>query len=535
MSSHNLTTCLANCLPRNVAVRAYHISTNPTKTDPIFSAAPSQPEQSTYCESHFLVIATPNTPDRGELAILAIEILIFTTPTLTTVFVSKADSTGYASLLQLPPGSASPIKSLVQAFISFLLHPRLSAARVVLSLFARAQDQYLFPGSIDNSEKHVLDDRQLIKWWCRICDTVWRRYADTQSEQTISAHLVIPGLEKSETKAYFPPSSRNDSVHDPKWINDYPVAALAVNNDLPPRCLIPRLPDDPKSRFLTDLDLDHVGQDGHWRTIKTLDQFWEFMSYRQECSAGRLVGFLWIAFLRPEAVNRAMQGSGESTTANDVPYHEPQLPTPGDSQQQRGQPYAPPALGGLAEIIQEHSPPPSSPLLAPIDDEDLASAQQVEMTGLPVPDNGDNLNEAVKRSSTADCLDGQPRFLETRGQIVTDGDTYEGLIDALLELDFTGQAAAAQSTAKWVSTVLERTGKDSFGLDIVGSLDREIITTRTVADEGIPPPVATMLMGVRKKRKPEATALPEEPAAAPQTNVLSASLMRKKPKIDKTA
>src|SRR6266487_4672259 len=32
---------------------------------------------------------------------------------------------------------------------------------------AWAQGQYLFPGSVENSRKHILNDRGLVKWWCR--------------------------------------------------------------------------------------------------------------------------------------------------------------------------------------------------------------------------------------------------------------------------------------------------------------------------------------------------------------------------------
>ncbi|KAK5240099.1 hypothetical protein LTR16_011110, partial [Cryomyces antarcticus] len=35
---------------------------------------------------------------------------------------------------------------------------------------------------------------------------------------------------------------------------------------------------------------------GQWKSVKTLEQFWEMMAYRQECSSGRLVGFIWVVF-----------------------------------------------------------------------------------------------------------------------------------------------------------------------------------------------------------------------------------------------
>lgn len=529
MTSKLLGAHLAEALPRGVAVRTYHISTTPTKTDPIFSAAPSQPEETTYRESHFLVIATPKCEDRGELAIVALEILIFSTPALTTVFVSKADSTGYGSLLKSSNGdNASITKPVIQAFINFLLEPRLTESRVVLSLFARSQDQYLFPGSVDNSEKHVLDDRQLIKWWSRVSDAVLRPHVTEDQDQQISAHLVVPGLEKGETKAFFPPSSRTDASGAPRWSNDYPVDSLTVDASLPPRCLIPRLPDDPKSRFLTDLDTDYVAEDGHWRTVKTLDQFWEFMSYRQECSAGRLVGFLWVTFIRPDDIANE-QRSGPIEPSEDIlPRQETLLPTPGDSQNQNGAPYPPPAIDELGDLLRPHSPPPSSPLRALLADDDAndtphpGAEETVPLASVTVPaEQPPQPREVAVRWPTT-----------TRGQIVTDADTYDDIVDVLLHLDFTGQAAAAESTSKWVANVCEKTETTAFGVTIEGTL--ETAAPRSVGVNGSSDkPSVTMLTGVRKKRKPEdSTIVPATAESQPAANVLSTGIVRKKPKVD---
>ncbi|KPI36478.1 Histone acetyltransferase [Cyphellophora attinorum] len=537
-SSASLSARLADALPRGTKARAYHISTTPAKTDAIYSAAPSQPEQTTYCESHFLVLATPRQADRDELAILALEVLIFTTPALTTVFVSKADSTGYASLLEVPRGQPSPIKSVVQAFIDFLLEPRLVESRVALSLFARAQDQYLFPGSIDNPGKHVLDDRQLIKWWCRITDAVWRPHASDESstEQEISAHLLIPGLEKGETRAFFPPSSHRDPVVSPKWTNDYPVGLLATDRRLPVRCLIPRLPDDPKSRFLGDLDLDHVGSDGQWRTIKTLDQFWEFMSYRQECSAGRLVGFLWVVFVRPQEPSRPSRGFDQApdhAPSTSSSFCVPQLPTPRDSQsqQQEVEEHSPAGIGRLEQALQTDSPPPSSP----------PSVHETSEINSNVPQTNDEKATGLESNEVATDEGALEHGVEvqwpssTQGQVLLNADTYENIIDGLLRLDFTGEIAAAQSTTKWVSSVLEKSGPADFGLDTVGTRS---ISTPTTAETSASATatVPTMLLGVRKKRKQDQddTAPPTEPPTiGPTVNVLSAGLVKKKPKVDK--
>jgi regulator of Ty1 transposition protein 109 len=536
--SAGLSARLAEALPCGTRARAYHLSTTPAKTDALYSAAPSHPEEITYCESHFLILATPRQADRNELAILALEVLTFTTPALTTVFVSKADSTGYASLLEVPRGQPSPIKSVVQAFIDFLLEPRLVESRVALSLFARAQDQYLFPGSIDNPGKHVLDDRQLIKWWCRITDGVWRSHASNESstEQEISAHLLIPGLEKGETRAFFPPSSQRDPASSPKWTNDYPVGLLATDSSLPVRCLIPRLPDDPKSRFLGDLDLDHVGTDGQWRTIKTLDQFWEFMSYRQECSAGRLVGFLWVVFIRPHEPSRptrsAYQEPNHAPSASSS-FCEPQLPTPRDSQsrQQVVEEHPRVAIEQLGQALQTGSPPPSSP--PPV------SGTSEANSNAPQPDGEAATSVETKNPATSEQVfehGAEVRWPSpTRGQILMSADTYESIVDVLLSLDFTGETAAADSTSKWVTSVLERTSSADFGLDIVGT---QSMSASSKAEPSAPntTTVPTMLLGVRKKRKPDqddVAPLAQSPTTGPAVHMLSAGLVKKKPKVDR--
>jgi regulator of Ty1 transposition protein 109 len=78
--------------------------------------------------------------DGKEVLVLAIEVLIYTTKHLTTIFVSKADSTGYLSLLSLPPSQTSPIRSITTTFLEYLIrHKQKQHVRLVLTLFARVK------------------------------------------------------------------------------------------------------------------------------------------------------------------------------------------------------------------------------------------------------------------------------------------------------------------------------------------------------------------------------------------------------------
>lgn len=530
-----LSRRLAEVLPRGIAIRAYHLSTPPTKSSVIFSAGPGQPEDATFCESHFLTIAVPKSDTHGELLILALEVLVFTTPALITVFVSKADSTGYGSLIRVPQGCPSITRSVVEVFISYLLEPRLVEPRVVLSLFARAQDQYLFPGSIENAEKHVLDDRQLIKWWCRVLDAVWRPLSLQSARQEITAHVVVPGTEKGETRAFFPPSSREDAAHASRWSNDYPAKLLAVDDSLPPRCLIPRLPDDPKARFLNDLDSDYIGPDGHWRSVKTVDQFWEFMAYRQECSAGRQVGFIWVTFVRPREIEKAGGEIATSASFASQIQDETILPTPADSQTRPSDARPPPSTlsDGLEKLQRPQSPPPSFPPLVPLDQFDPTRKPQHCTASEEV---GDQAVAPTHAEETPILPPVDIRWpASTRGQIVADVAIYDELIEVMLRLDFTGQDLAAESTNKWTTSVQGRTQTSEFGVDIVG-LAAPSTSTDPATSDSVPTKQPTMLMGVRKKRKPEdASSQGQVGPSAPAANVLSAGLVRKKPKTGETA
>ncbi|KAL3481810.1 histone acetylation protein-domain-containing protein [Aspergillus californicus] len=317
----DLGDLLAKVLPTDVKVTIRHISSTPTTSTALFAPSPGEKSEPSFCETHFLSASVVPTDrdDGAEIIVFGIEVLVYTTAHLTTIFISKADSTGHLHLLKTAQ-KTSVLRRISDTFLFFLVrtHQR-PGVRLVVSLFARAQNQYLFPGSIENTGKHVLDDRGLIKWWCRALDPILREYepesgsqeqkkVEESSKSSATAYLIVPGCDKFETRGFFPSSAKSDDKDWPRWLNAYPLRQLCMNPDAPPRCLVPRFPDDPKTRFLIDLDDElpesrgAVGS-GQWRSVKSLDQFWEMMSFRQECSAGRLVGFLWLVINPPGVVN----------------------------------------------------------------------------------------------------------------------------------------------------------------------------------------------------------------------------------------
>ncbi|KAL8798197.1 MAG: hypothetical protein Q9182_006870 [Xanthomendoza sp. 2 TL-2023] len=321
----SLESKLAAALPKSHRFVIHHLSTPPTASPAIYSAPPGQKQEATTCESHFLSVSINHND--CQIQVFALEILIYATHYLTTLFVSKADSTGYIHLLNLPKKTPSPLKTISSTFIAHLVKGRQRKDRqLVVSLFARAQDQYLFPGSIENPHKHVLDDRGLIKWWCRVLEPVLHVNKTPGSEDlhpnrpnpTASAYLRVPSCDLHETRSFFPPHVRHTPTLHSNWHADRdPLRDLSGRHPTDPeRCLIPRFPDDPKSRFVDELDEELTEphqhpltttptkktspskgpRPGRWKSVRSLAQFWELMAFRQECSSGRLVGFLWAVF-----------------------------------------------------------------------------------------------------------------------------------------------------------------------------------------------------------------------------------------------
>lgn len=112
---------LADALPNELSLLFHHVSTPPVLSSALFSAIPGRAEATTFCESHFLAASLPAeaSPTTGELLVFAIEVLVFTSQSLNTIFISKADSTGYLGLLKIQPGTPSIVKTICTTFLSF--------------------------------------------------------------------------------------------------------------------------------------------------------------------------------------------------------------------------------------------------------------------------------------------------------------------------------------------------------------------------------------------------------------------------------
>ncbi|KAL9117439.1 MAG: hypothetical protein Q9187_006027 [Circinaria calcarea] len=548
---------LAQDLPQELRFIVHHLSSPPTECPAIFSPPPGEDAEQTYCESHFLSVSVDH--NGSLLQAFAIEALIYTTRDLTTLFISKADSTGYLHLLHFPKAHGSPLRTCLTTFLFYLVESRYRpGVRLVISLFARAQDQYLFPGSIENDKKHVLDDRGLIRWWSEIVDAILRRYprkatealGDSNEQFDVlipEGYLKVPGCDLYETKSFLPANARLERGN-PLWKPEDPLRTIGKSPCVPERCLIPRFPDDPKARFLIDLDdelpenrtQDHESPSkgqapGKWRSVRSIEQFWEMMAFRQECAAGRLVGFIWGVLTPLKLVQRPYNALNHATEPAIRNYSgDIALPTPDHSQDQE-------RMSPLPESpLLKSSPPPELPRFP------LGSSQVQPLNSRPAAPlnletilSDDIVEHAPSILEEMDMVEKQGSSLSEayywpntcRGELVLAEADYKSVNDLLLTLDYADEILAATSTKEWVDAVAKAARVASWGLVVIGQkpfVNPILLEASAGTASSLPNP-----MMVRKKKRLNDTDLLsslDDKNSESLVKVLSSGLVRKKPK-----
>ncbi|OLN89066.1 Histone acetyltransferase [Colletotrichum chlorophyti] len=547
-SSALLLEKLSAVLPKGYRFGIYHLSTPPTKTDALYSAPPEEREDKTYCEKHFLAISIDTPPSRTttepelpakedcskKVLILALEVFIYTTAYSSTFFVSKADSTGYLQLLKLSKGTPSPIKEISSAFISYLIEQRRrKGIQSVVSLFARAQNQYLFPGSAEYGGKHVLDDRGLVKWWCKVLDPIVENppVGSRAPWGSVKAYLVIPGLDNYETKAFLPRTPNSAA----NWVLGHALEKISHYTKeydwVPARCLIPRFPDDPKSRFRDELDEEsakskQLKTTGVWKSVKSLDTFWEMMAFRQECSSGRLTGFIWVVF-DEEAEKPQLDCAA---VAN--------LPTPNPS----FDPTNPPTTPSKTKAARPTTPMSTPRKLFPVSPSGTPSKKRLDKGG------EEKKNKGKKRKKLRGVIKPrQPRIktqqrnylldkpissayyywpAEGRGRKIVDESDYKRVNELLLHLDFANLELATGSTRRWISEVGMG---ESWGLEVVGKRETSAPSPSEAAERSSTVAVNNLSGLIKRKRSQDSAANgSDEPAS--KVNILNTGLIRKKSK-----
>ena len=496
-------------LPKGFNCQVRYTHSPPKPCEPLFSPCPGMQPEKTRLASHFLTVSVPiadeaksvvnGSPNsQHQVLVFAMEVLVYSSQGLVTMFVSKADSTGH-----LPPRRPSPIKPIATTFMWWLATQqrrltKSAGTKLVISLFARAQSQYLFPGSADHGKKHVLDDRQLIRWWARVLDPLFSTTEMSDSPQglDLQGYMTVPGYHGIETKSFFP-SKHNSAEKSHNWSPGNPLIELAeargIPETAPTRCLLPRFPDDPKARFMQDLD-DEVGlvedagslaiaspskqKNGRWKTINDLERFWEAMEFRQECSSGRVVGFLWLVARPP--LNSSQEDRPDFARDASPSKNATITTTATDSENSQE-----------SQISRTSQKSKSSPhdkkrrkkLRGPI------KIRQPRLKG-----GSSNLSATSNPSDDASTHDGP--FLTQEG--------YDSAMSILLNLDFSSAAAAAHSTAKWVSEVSRMAGlkASEWALDVEGSA--EVVHSAAMSVGGSSQPATNDLGGLVRKKKRKA-------------------------------
>lgn len=331
MSDSVLENRLGAALPSSKSIKINHISSKPERCESLYLQDSGQPAEETHREKHFLLASVQQIPD-GIIPVYGLEVIVYTTAHLTTIFVSKADSTGFMHVAEWPEWASSPMTTIASVFLRLLADVfRRPNKRLVVSLFARSQHTYLFPGSGENAGKNVLSDSALIRWWARVMNLVMdldqleqddKIDQDQRSRKTKSVasqvYLRVPGCSAAETKRFVPKSLEDSSPFRSVSLAADPFKLLAPHANLPARCMIPHFYDDPKTRFAEELDgYDKLKSDGNWSSVTSLDEFWDLMQYRQECAAGKLVGFVWGVFTPSELDEQELVSRNSSSAAQD--------------------------------------------------------------------------------------------------------------------------------------------------------------------------------------------------------------------------
>ncbi|KAI3404456.2 RTT109 [Candida oxycetoniae] len=133
-----------------------------------------------------------------------------------------------------------------------------------LCLFTRSAQEYLFPDSLKNKYKHLINGQALLKWWIPIIDRVTKSWPIQR--------LIIPGSDKLATKRFI--------ADLPNWTQGHIFSeGLAVYS-------IPLFPDDPKGRFL-----EHLIVENRYNRVRTA-QFYQELGFRQEFLSNNLVSMI---------------------------------------------------------------------------------------------------------------------------------------------------------------------------------------------------------------------------------------------------
>ena len=351
----NLRDSLLSALKSLPGTRELHVHTlisAPSKTQELFPYASPRPR---VWQQHILILASEQlSATQPRVFVTAVEAYFFIIPSTRSgiLYVSKVDSTGQG---QKPSPTSTIVKELIRFYVDPCTRPNLGGTsslteQVWVHVFARSQRQYLFPNSGDFEGKKPLDGIKLCVWWKSVFESVAEQLSNRAAREEgdrIKLWHVLPGMDEleasqalssaSSTNSKRPSSSNRSSI---AWTYGHPSTQnLGDGDSIPLPCppdskggasgtglnlgrLIPSFDDDPKARFMDEIahttnsdvikspvrkkvkraadeDIHEVekesSQMGELEKV-TAEEYWERMSFRQECSAGVITGFFAMGY-----------------------------------------------------------------------------------------------------------------------------------------------------------------------------------------------------------------------------------------------
>ncbi|KAL5501407.1 hypothetical protein ACEPAH_8667 [Sanghuangporus vaninii] len=330
----------------------------------IFASEQVDIDQSARAEAESKSGSQSTPTESQHVFVTAIEATLFHIPATTSaiLYVAKVDSTGQGK-------RPSPTTALVRALISFYASPetrptKLRGTTLWIHLFARAERQYLFPNSAEHPSKKPLNDVKLCLWWKRLLGRTVQELGHDAGDARL--YYVLPGMNELEALQALGDALKPNDTKSPKWIYGHPYSQKEIPLPYVPSGkaiepynlgqLIPSFDDDPKTRFIDEIACttrvdglhspsrkrrrtDADKKDGKEKVDKekgketrtegelglvSADEFWERMSFRQECVAGAVTGFFVLVFPSRDIHSKPASAVKEGTSTN------PLAPEPGE-------------------------------------------------------------------------------------------------------------------------------------------------------------------------------------------------------------
>ncbi|ODV89454.1 hypothetical protein CANCADRAFT_139735 [Tortispora caseinolytica NRRL Y-17796] len=256
---------LANCLPENYR---FFLSESRTKEVPRKLTLAKDAAKGTGSTRLYLL-------EHKDLAVFGLEVEIYNEPDLVTIFISKADTTGYYYMQEPKPPTLS-IRRIAQVILAEIIK-EFPDRKVRLCIFTRPEKQYLFGLSSKCPHKHILSGLQLLKWWISVAENVVQNVCEHSS---LHKYALSPGMDDADMKRLLDhvPGWQIGTVFCPKEEQDT-VKAVDV---------IPQFSDDPKTRFVNAIETDHRKDE------VTVKMFLEEIQGRQEFRLAQTVGIIGV-------------------------------------------------------------------------------------------------------------------------------------------------------------------------------------------------------------------------------------------------